>query len=569
MKRQLVLCVLCAAAGAQASGFYFGDNGTKAMMQGGAFTAQADDLTATMYNPAGLTQLNGFSFLADLELIKHSVTYWRQDPGWDTSKSSDDCQNNVAVHCVTSTSNAARNPNTPYLLPYFSVGYGLPTGGWWKGDSSKHTLSFALSVFAPPSQGAYYYADPDYTKNPDGTYVNRPNKYAPQRYALVSTDILIAYPSLSIGLELTKWLQIGGSFQLTVSNFKQQQMLYAGDVLGDNPKKQLQENADYDARVGINLNGQVGVTGIVGVMVRPFDWLSFGASIRPPIHFHARGALDVTLPKSFSDLGATVDGTRTCGPNKDQLCADLDMNMPLEVRFGGRVVPVRHACALGDASRKDCGLGINADFVYLGWGAVDKLHLVPDNLSVVFQGNRTTLSAFDVQKNWKASYSVRLGATYRVFQYLSVSAGFMYETGAANSTTYSVDWTHPTAVFITGGLTGHLGSVDVMVGVQGMPTVTTDVGGAGTDPNTWSQVARGGTVAPGSPSYDPAYVGNGRYTSGGYGVLLGVRGNFEKLVPTLPPAKPIEPAPAAAPAPAADATTPAESAPATDAPAAQ
>ena len=69
MTRQLVLCVMCAAAGAQASGFYFGDNGTKAMMQGGAFTGQADDLTATMYNPAGLTQLQGFQFLGDIELI--------------------------------------------------------------------------------------------------------------------------------------------------------------------------------------------------------------------------------------------------------------------------------------------------------------------------------------------------------------------------------------------------------------------------------------------------------------------------------------------------------------------
>jgi len=544
--RKLVLCVMCAAAGAQASGFYFGDNGTKAMMQGGAFTAQADDLTATMYNPAGLTQLEGFSFLADVELIKHTVTYWRQDPGWDTTKSSADCANSVSVRCVTSTSNAARNPSQPYLLPYFSVGYGLKTGKWWGGDSSNHNLTFALSVFAPPSQGAYYYPNPDYTQNADGSFVNRPNKYAPQRYALISTDILIAYPSLSIGLELAKWIQIGGSFQLTVSNFKQDQILYAGDVLGDNPKKQLQEDAANDARVGIDLNGKVGVTGIAGVMIKPLDWLQFGASIRPPIHFHARGAVNVTLPKRFSDLGATVDGNRSCGPKKDQLCADLDMNMPMEIRVGGYVKPVRHACALGDASRKDCGLGVSVDFVYLGWQAVDKLALTPDNLSVVFQGNRTPISSFNVEKNWHATYSFRLGASYRVFQYLSVSAGFLYETGAAGTTTYSVDWTHPTAVFISGGLTGHLGPIDVMVGMQGMPTVTTNV--------TDSQVARGGTVAPGSPSYDAAYVGNGRYTSGGYGVMLGVRGNFDKLVPSTPPAKPIEPAPVVAPEAAPEST---------------
>ncbi len=46
MQRLLVSCLLIASATTQASGFYFGDNGAKAMVQGGAFTAQADDVSA-------------------------------------------------------------------------------------------------------------------------------------------------------------------------------------------------------------------------------------------------------------------------------------------------------------------------------------------------------------------------------------------------------------------------------------------------------------------------------------------------------------------------------------------
>ena len=42
MQRLLVSCLLIASATSVASGFYFGDNGAKATVQGGAFTAQAE-----------------------------------------------------------------------------------------------------------------------------------------------------------------------------------------------------------------------------------------------------------------------------------------------------------------------------------------------------------------------------------------------------------------------------------------------------------------------------------------------------------------------------------------------
>ncbi len=379
----------------------------------------------------------------------------------------------------------------------------------------------------------------------DGRFVESPARFAPQRYALVSTDILIAYPSLSAAIDVVKWLQVGLTLQLTVSHFKQQQVLYGGDVLGDNPQRQLQENPDYDARVGIDLPGQVGVTAIGGVMLRPTDWLSFGVSVRPPIPFRARGAVSVDLPEYFTNTaGARVDGPRTCGPKNDQLCADLTMTLPLEVRIGARVLPVRHACALGDSTRLDCGLGVNADFVYQGWNSVDKLQVTPDGVEVVANlagtESRIPIKGFAVEKNWVATYSARVGASYRLFQYLSASAGFMYETAAATQSSFSVDWTHPARFFVTGGLTGHLGPIDVIAGIQGTPTQTVDI--------TESAVLRAGTTNPGDPGYSPGLaVGNGRYTSGGFAVLLGVRGNFNSLVPQA--AAPIEPSTAPSPAP--------------------
>ncbi len=528
MLRLLSLCVLTLAVTAQASGFYFGDNGAKAMTQGGAFTAQADDLTAMFYNPAGLTQLRGFSFLADLQILRHQVTYSRQDPGWDPNNPS-------------SLINTVSSQEAPYLLPFFGVSYGFAIG--------PRTLTVGLGLIAPPSQGRYDYPAPNYAQR-DGCmsgmscYEERPNKFAPQRYALVNTDILIAYPTLSVAFDPFPWLQVGASLQLTVSHFKQQQVLYGGDVLLDNPQRQLLENPDYDAMVTIDLPGQVGVTGIFGVMVRPTDWLSFGASIRPPINFHARGKMTVELPQYFQGAGATVKGDT----------ATLDMTMPLELKVGGRVVPLRHACALGDAARQDCGLGINVDFVYQGWDSVKQLLLTPQEMSLEFNGTSTAIAPFAVVKNWQPTWSLRGGASYRVFQYLSVSAGVMFETAAAKTAYYSVDWTHPQRVFVTGGVTGHLGPLDVIVGMHGTPLNTTDVGDG--------DVRRGQTSTPDSPGYmAPGVVNNGRYTSGGFGVILGVRGNFGGVrapVKTLEPTGPVvapkvmpEPtAPAAEPAPA-------------------
>ena len=98
------------------------------------------------------------------------------------------------------------------------------------------------------------------------------------------------------------------SAQLTVSQFQQTQTMYGGDALGDNPMRQIAENPDYDATVSIDLPGQIGFTGILGLMAKPTDWLSIGASIRPPIPFKARGKITVGLPEFFQNAGATITG---------------------------------------------------------------------------------------------------------------------------------------------------------------------------------------------------------------------------------------------------------------------
>lgn len=488
MLRIALLSTLCVSGLAQASGFYLGDNGARASLLGGAFTAQADDLTAMQYNPAGLARLQGWSLLADTNVLRHDVTYSRQDPGYDPANPS-------------SLINTVQNRPEPFLLPFFGASFGFPLAG--------RTFTVGLGLFAPPSQGRYAYPEPNYAVDDQGRYVESPRKFAPQRYALISNDIIIAYPTLSLAYDVLPWLQVGVSAQLTVSSFKQAQTMFGGDALGINPQTQLTEDPNYDARVAIDLAGQVGFTGIFGVMVRPTEWLAFGASIRPEIPFLGKGKMTVDLPKFFQDAGARVLGANgeSCATEAQtsttNCTATLRMTMPLEIRAGARAMPVR-------------GLGINFDFVYQGWNSIDQLLLTPDNVTLAGApgGAPAQIQAFGLKKNWMPTWSVRLGASYRIIKYLSVSVGANYETGAAPSSTYSVDWTHPTRIIVAGGVTAHLPYVELVAGALFTPVTTTVVED--------SIVARGQT----NPELTPGVVGNGLYTSGAWGLIFGLRGHF-------------------------------------------
>lgn len=503
----LAVALAMVSGAARASGFSFGDNGTKALMQGGAFTAQADDLTAIQYNPAGLAQLEGWSALADAQLINHQVSFLRQDPGFDPA-------------APTTLINTVDNSKSGlFFLPFLGASYGVKLGG--------RTMTVGLGVYGPPSQGRYTFPTPNYEKDAMGRYLEDPKKYAPQRYSLISNDIIILYPSLTVSYAIHPRFMVGASAQLVISHFNFKQAIFAGDALGQNPMRQLNENPDFDATVNVDVSGQVGFTGILGILAKPLDWLSVGASFRPPVPIHASGTLGITLGDFLATAGASVQGDK----------ATLDINLPMELRVGVRATPIER-------------LGVNADFVYNGWNAVDQILLTPVDVSLTTSMGTTPVASFSIPKHWVATYSARVGASYDVIKYLTVHAGFLFETQAAPSQYYAIDFAHPQRVMITGGVTAHLGPVDVLAGIAFSPNVQTVI--------TDSEVRRGQT----DPSITAGVVGDGIYNSGGFSILLGVRGRF----PPKPKATVDEPATTPAPAPVPEAKPAAEPAPTTDTP---
>jgi long-subunit fatty acid transport protein len=500
-----ILAVL-AASSSFASGFYFGDNGAKAMVQGGAFTAQADDVSAMQHNPAGLTQLKGLSFLVDGNLMNNEVTFWRQDPGWNPAMPS-----SLMERVSRTGSNVGLG--TLFASPMFGASYGFELFG--------RSATVALGLFAPPAVGKNEYPAPDYTRetpnDPSSRYVRNPRRFSPNRYMLVSQDIVIAFPTLSLAYDLHPKVQAGVSLQLVLSQFDFNQAVYSG--LTD-PTRSTEEDPTFDSIVTANLPGQVGFTGIAGVMVRPTDALSFGASVRPPLPIRARGRLSFQLGEQARALNAQVTG--------DQ--GELTFTMPLEVRVGARFSP-------------SATWGVNADFVYQGWQSLDALNLRPLDVTLALGGAAPQpVAPFRVPKNWVNTVSARVGGSIRPWRWTTFSAGVWYETSAQPQAFFALDFPHPNRVFLTGGVTGHLGPIDVIVGLTWTPTTTLNI--------TDSQQRQGQTDA----SLMGGIVGNGQYVVGGWILNLGVRGNFrfgEKAAAPRPaePPVPLEPQKAEPPGP--------------------
>ncbi len=505
-----------------ASGFYLGENGATSLLQGGAFTAQSDDLTAIDFNPAGLAQWSGFRFALDNQLINHDARFQREDANFDPAN-------------PPTLANEVSNTGGLFYLPFIGAGYGTQLAG--------RRFTFALGLYGPPSVGRYQFSSPDYRHcgdqakswqdvvalagcGPTATnYLHSPRKFAPQRYELVKNDIIILYPTLSLGVEVVpKRVFVGASLQYVYSTFSFEQVLYSGLVT---PPNQGQEDPIFDSTVKLSLTGKPQVTGILGVLVRPLDWLQVGASVRPPIGIEAEGKLNFELGEAATALGTQVTSGKSCGTTKDPAsCAKLNISLPLEVRAGVYARPIPR-------------LGVNVDFVYQGWQSVHELLLTPEDVSLkIGSGTPTAVSAFHIPKNWHHTISVRAGGSFDVMKYLTVHAGFWWESAAADDNYATIDFMHFDRVFITGGVTVHLGPLDVVGGVAVTPTVTKYI---------LASDARAGST---DATVEGGVVGYGVYNSGGYVATLGLRGHFGDAPPASEPSPPAPSPPAPSPAPA-------------------
>jgi long-chain fatty acid transport protein len=452
-----------------ASGFYLGENGARALAQGGAFVALADDATALQHNPAGLTQVPGLHLLLDGAALLHDAAFQRGDG-------------------QPAIVQEVRNSGGPFLLPF--VGSSYQTALWGR------PLALAAGVYGPPSVGRYQFPEPNYrvvTVNGREQYEANPIVFAPQRYGIIRSESVILFPSAAVAFRPHPAIGLGVSMQYVYARLSFSQAVTSVPYT---PRDMRQEDPGYDSIIDVQQQGRPRFTAVLGILVQPLRSVQVGASYRPPVPLDLRGKVRVTLGEIASSL-ATVEGDR----------ARFSFTLPQELKIGAHYQPT-------------ASLGFTAELVYQGWQSVGEFVFAPENIALSFAGGTPQpLEPIRIPKRWRHSWGGRAGGSWRFAPSFTARTGVMLEEGAIPDERLHVDFLHFPRAFFTAGLEYALGPWCAILSGAYLPGQSREVAS--------SDVRQKNT----DPSREGAVIGNGTYFSEGWVAMLGVRATFAGSAP--------------------------------------
>ncbi len=438
--------VLLAPGAARAGGMDYPDNGTEALGRGGAFVAKADSGEAIYYNPAGLSRLSGLRLTLDSNFAFHNVTFQRHAPG-GAGFVDDPAGGRDPAPPGTPIGDPVKNSAGAYIAPFGALSYGFAEGPM-KG------FAVAIGGYGPPAVGRYKFNEPKgaaSTRGDAGLLEEDPTSTDPgaaNRYQLVENDILIIYPTVAASYQIVDWLSVGVSLQYVYSSvsFEQVGWNYPNGQLRaidqsrrcpeiqrdpENPpcaypNDQVYENTYWDAPAKVDVKGDPGVTGILGVLAGPFHGLSLGASFRPPVPIHGSGTLEIDRTQMMEDFQVVVDGNTT----------EMELTLAPVLRVGARYDLTELLGRTAD---------VELDYVWEGWSVVDEIVVTPDISTTATNpasGAEIVMDvpAIHIQKDWEDVHALRFGAEVAVIDPVAVRAGYIYETNAIPEQTASIDF---------------------------------------------------------------------------------------------------------------------------------
>lgn len=416
MLKKLILipAMLFVSIHAFAGGFEIPDNGTAALGRAGAFTAKADDPTAMYYNPAGLAFLRGWKLLIDSNLAWKHVSFTRAPDGNTTYPT---------VH-----NNAAPFPGPMLVL---TSDFGLKD---W---------TFAAGIYGPSAVGKTRYPDDSALKYP---------AVAPQKFELVSMDVMMAFYTLAAAWKPTDKFSLGVALQwadMWHSRFD----VWVSAFTTTN-KGGTRPNPEYDTRAHLDLDDRFAFTMLFGMKIKPDPAFEFGLSFRPiPVRFHTKGSVDVDFDttKTLKDMAS--GGKLFLSKNN----VSLDIELPIYVRMGARYIYRKHQRELFD---------IEFDAVYEHWSTTKAYNLNFD-AAMSMNGQEYPLKPLSIPKNYNDTWSFRLGGDYNVLaDKLWLRLGTYYETGAVPRSTTYLDFFSFDRVGVTAGLTWRIWIFDLKVAYE-------------------------------------------------------------------------------------------------------
>jgi len=419
-----------AAGTARAGGFEIPDNGAEAMGRGGAFVAKASDGTAIHHNPAGLARQRGTHVLVNGNLFLHSFEFQRIGAYPDDPQDPQTPWGNAPYPLV-------KNIAGPYFAPFVAV-----TSDFGYFDR----LTFGAGVFGPPTIGNRTF--------PLGVE----GKPSPSRYDFVQSRSSIIYPTLSAGVRLTKWLDIGISGHLVLANFDQTSVSYTD--LGPETCKpneqdgeELKEDFRCDSRSTLQAKG-TSFAATIGAMVRPSPSIAFGASFRTPTNITATGRVIPTSPRALE------------GQELEPGAAMLALQLPWALRVGGRYIGMDADFELYD---------LELDVTYEGWGSAQSLGPI---VTIPDLGAFTDIQTV-VQHGYTNTIGLRAGGAYNIDTgdgILSVRGGAYFDSSATNFANTRLDFDTLAKVAGTFGVGYKIGSLGFDLGYAAVASIPRTVG---------------------------------------------------------------------------------------------
>lgn len=411
--------MLLFAAGAWAGGFTLVDSGVRAQGRAGAFVAGADDISAQMYNPAALANVQGTAIKLDLWAAQQTSTFDRED------------------RLGTNPFDPVESAAPPVLEPAGGV-----VGHLGRLHPALRNTTVAFGVMVPT--GA------DYAWPAAGA----------QRYALISSQIRQVLVGPSVAQQVAPWLVVGASVQYT--RLQVNESLVATLCNAEEPDACGSDNPMDDVRLDLDALDAATFTWNAGALLRPARGILVGASVQPGIRFEASGSATSTLNEANTTVLPFLTGAAFSDPD-----ATVIVDLPWTARLGVQVTPHERA-------------RIEVAGTWTGWSTTESLRVTDLDLQLTtpesgpLQGESIVIDDdMELSTGFVDSGSLRFGGEWDAAPFLTVRAGVYGESGATPDSTANASVVDADKAGGALGATVRLGP-HLVVDVSGMFTAFAD-----------------------------------------------------------------------------------------------
>lgn len=313
-----------------AGGFQINEHGARAMGLGGAFTALANDASAVYWNAAGMPYLSGTNFILGTALIAPSSIFRGVTPSVQANYMKDD----------------VFFPSHLFVTHSFT-----------------DELAAGIGFTTPFGLGTEW----------DANWIGR--------YLAIKTQLTTYWIPITVSYKIMDELSISGGFVYSFA-----------DVFIS--RKNSQEPFEGDAYVELDGNDNSAFGYTFGLMIKPIDILSIGASFRSEVSYQFEGTATTVGAQQLEETGQLPNGGVVA-----------DLKTPMNI-VGGIAIDIIPEFTL------------SADFQWVGWSSYDSLKVDFDN------PDYTDLAS---AREYKDTYIIRFGGQYRLNKDFSLLGGIYFD----------------------------------------------------------------------------------------------------------------------------------------------